>query len=407
MSTEEYRKEILSNGLPVIAVLNKEYQSAALGFFVRTGSRDETSTESGISHFLEHMMFKGSENRDAIELGHALGTIGAQSNAYTSEEHTVYYGAVVTEYLPRLQEIVSEMLQPTLDPKEFETEKQVILEEIALYNDRPHVFLFESALADYFGAHPAGNSVLGTAESVAALSPEQMRSYFERRYAPSNMALVCSGNFDIDQYFQDAETRCGKWRKFDAPRDLQPYPSQETTKVYEKENIHQAHVVLVSQSCGAESEDRFAMAVISTLLGDDAGSKLYWELLESGLAESAGTENDERSGVGVFLAYASASADRIAEVSDILRRICSDAGNFSDDDLDRAKTKLITKVALGTEVPMGRLMAAGTGWLFRDRVDTIQVVLDGIAQVDRQKIESVLAKYPLRKWGEYRLVPKP
>src|SRR5258708_1167985 len=152
----------LKNGLTLIGEPNSANKSAAVGFFVRTGARDEVGKEAGISHFLEHMMFKGTEKRSSLDITYQLGNIGAQANAYTSEENTVYYSAIIAEFFSEIVELLCDMLRPALDRDEFNLEKKVILEEIALYQDRPQFYLFENAISTYFNSHTPGNSVLGT-----------------------------------------------------------------------------------------------------------------------------------------------------------------------------------------------------------------------------------------------------
>lgn len=164
-----FKKTQLSNGLTLLGESNPSNVSAAIGFFVKTGARDETPAESGLSHFLEHMMFKGTPTRSALQINLDLGNLGAQANAFTSEENTVYYAAVIPERFAEMQDLLTDMLRPSLDRGEFDMEKKVILEEIALYQDRPHFYLFENAFKDYFGDHPAGNSVLGSHASVLSL----------------------------------------------------------------------------------------------------------------------------------------------------------------------------------------------------------------------------------------------
>ena len=166
--------ETLSNGLTIVGEVNPNHKSCGLGYFVKTGARDETKEEAGISHFLEHMMFKGTAKRDALQVSFDLGNIGAQANAFTSEENTVYYSAIIPEYFEELHELLTDMLRPSLVQEEFDTEKKVILEEIALYQDRPHFYLYEHATAAFFGTHPLSQSVLGTTESVSALTNGQL-----------------------------------------------------------------------------------------------------------------------------------------------------------------------------------------------------------------------------------------
>ena len=162
----EFREARLSNGLEIIAECNDRAYSAALAFFVKAGSRDESPEVSGVSHFLEHMTFKGTPRRSAADVNRELDEIGSHSNACTSEEQTVYYAAFLPEYQPQAIDILSDIMRPSLRQDDFDTEKQVIIEEILKYEDQPPFGAHEKCMAAYFGSHPLGNSILGTAESV-------------------------------------------------------------------------------------------------------------------------------------------------------------------------------------------------------------------------------------------------
>lgn len=404
MTTSKILEHRLSNGLKIIGEINSAAKSCAIGFFVKTGSRDETVKEAGVSHFLEHMMFKGTANRNALELTYALGKIGAQANAFTSEENTVYYAAVLPEYFREMHGILADMLRPSIDPQEFATEKKVILEEIALYQDRPHFYLFERAMADYYGRHPAGNSVLGSTESIGALEQPEMRSYFDRRYSPSNIVLVGTGNVDWNAFVSDAERWCGHWVDFPAVRERPLHHAQPLFKEYRKPNIAQSHVVLLTEGAHSGEDERYAMGILALILGDSTGSKLYWELVDSGLAESADADNDERDGTGTFMAYACTTPDKLDTVAAKLRAIVSAPLDFSIADLERAKTKVISKIVLGGELPMGRMMGLGMSWNARHHVQPLSEVIDRVRAVTRQEIERTVARYPLQSWAEFRLV---
>lgn len=394
----------LGNGLKILGEVNSAAKSCAVGFFVRTGSRDETPKEAGVSHFLEHMMFKGTARRGALQLTYDLGAIGAQANAFTSEENTVYYAAVLPEYLGEMHEILADMLRPSLDPQEFATEKKVILEEIALYQDRPHFYLFERAMADFYGRHPAGNSVLGTTDSIGALEQAEMRGYFDRRYAPGNMALVATGNFDWGRFCADTERWCGHWVDFPAGRERPTHKPQPLYKEYRKAGITQSHVVLLSEGAHAGEDERYAMGVLALILGDSTGSRLYWELVDSGLAESADADNDDRDGVGAFMGYACTTPDKLDLVAEKLRSIVSTPLDFSLADLERAKNKVIAKMVLGGESSMGRMMGLGMSWNARHRVQPLGEVIDRVRAVTRDEIERSVARYSLQSWSEFRLV---
>jgi len=188
-----FREAELKNGLRVIAEVVPGARSVALGYFVKTGARDEAKEESGVSHFLEHMVFKGPEGMDALSVNLAFDRLGAQYNAFTSEEATVYYGAVLPEFTFPLLELFSRLMRPALRQEDFDTEKKVILEEIARYQDRPGFMAYDWARARFFQGHPLGNSVLGTVESITALTREAMAAYHERRYLPKNMVLAATG----------------------------------------------------------------------------------------------------------------------------------------------------------------------------------------------------------------------
>jgi len=400
-----YKQTKLSNGLTILGESNRSNVSTAIGFFVKTGARDETPSESGVSHFLEHMMFKGTARRSALDINFALGSLGAQANAFTSEENTVYYAAVIPERFADMQELLSDMVRPALDPDEFSTEKKVILEEIALYQDRPQFFLFENAFKDYFDTHPAGNSVLGSHESVSALTHEQMRDYFNRRYSPSNIVLAATGNFDWDVFVADAERYCGGWSGDSVSRSCTRYHRASKSRIFTKQNLNQAHAVLIAEGTSAQDSERYPMALLATMLGDASGSRMYWELIHTGLAESAGVDSDERDGTGCFSAYVSTSPERLGQVLDIAKRVLATPLEFTERDLDRAKAKVTSRIVLDGELPMGRLMALGLEWVYRQESTPLSVIIERLRAVSRDDIESALNRFSLSSWSEYVLLP--
>src|ERR1700760_3585577 len=173
----QFHHTVLDNGLRVIAELNDQARSVASGFFVKAGSRDEGPGVAGVSHFLEHMVFKGTPRRDALAVNRDFDRLGAKHNAQTSEEDTFYHVTCLPEYLPRSFDVLSDILRPSLRDDDFETEKKVIIEEIKMYQDNPMSVAYEAAKAAHFGEHPLGQSILGTVESIKALKIEQMRDY--------------------------------------------------------------------------------------------------------------------------------------------------------------------------------------------------------------------------------------
>src|SRR5687768_8556141 len=190
----------LANGLDVIAEINPDSHSTAIGMFVNTGARDEEVLINGVSHFLEHMMFKGSEKYTWEDVNRIFDEIGARYNASTSQEMTSYYANVLPEYTEKAVEHLSHLLRPAIRDTDFTTEKKVILEEIAMYLDDPGHRLYEQAMAEHFGNHPLSLSILGSPESIMKLSRDQMARYFTDRYGPGNMVLAVTGKVDFPHF---------------------------------------------------------------------------------------------------------------------------------------------------------------------------------------------------------------
>ena len=395
----------LANGLTVIGEQRPTAVSVAMGFFVRTGARDETAELAGVSHFLEHMMFKGTEKRTALDITYELGAIGAQANAFTSEENTVYYLAVLPEYFSRGLELLSDMMRSTLDPKEFDVEKKVILEEIALYQDRPTFMIFEAAMREFFGSHPAGNSVLGTSESITALSQAQMKAYFDARYVPGNMVLAASGNFDWQELVEQAEALCGDWPAAAADRALTAHVAQPTKKVLHKDDLQRAHLCLVAPGPAADQDERYSAGVMSCMLGDASGSRAYWQLVDKGLADSASIDSDDMDGTGMIYGYASCLPENIDTVEEILSNILHSAAEFDESARERAVTKLGTRLVLQGESSMRRLMSMGLGWTYRKSYSSLADELEQIKRVDSAALGDLLQGFPFTPSCSVRLLP--
>src|SRR6185503_1583711 len=253
-----FRHHTLDNGLEIVAETSPDAYSSAYGFFVRTGARDETAEISGVSHFLEHMVFKGSANRSAAEVNRDLDDLSASSNAYTSEEQTVYFATTLPDDQESIVELLADMMRPVLRQDNFATEKQVILEEIAKYDDQPPYGAHEKCMAAFFGDHPLGKSVLGTVNSVGGLTRSQMLAYFEQRYSPTNMVLAAAGNVDFDSLVLQAQNYCGRWDMFEAPRAISPAQPRADFQVIHKPLAVQEYVFQLSPAPAATDEDRYA-----------------------------------------------------------------------------------------------------------------------------------------------------
>ena len=395
----EFRKQTLDNGLEVIAEVNPKAYSTALGFFVSTGSRDETDALSGVSHFLEHMVFKGTPSRSAEDVNRELDEHVSQSNAINSEEKTVYFARVLPEFQGRTLGLLADILRPSLRDDDFEMEKQVILEEIAKYDDQPPFGAFEKVMAAHFGSHPLARSVLGTAHSVGALTSTQMRSYFEQRYSAGNIALVATGNVDFDQLVRDARQHCGGWQAFPVTRSTPRAPDHTSLSVIQKDSAVQAYVIQIANGPSAEDEDRFAARIMCTILGDDTGSRMFWSLVDTGEAEFASLGPYEFQGTGVFMTYLACHPDDTASCLEQVRHIYEAAHRegVTEGELARAKSKICSDLVRHSESPARRLFSVGGNWLQRREYRTVRETVEAYQAVSCDDVAALLAKYSLLK----------
>src|SRR6476660_9027487 len=254
-----FHQHTLDNGLNVIGEVSPSARSVSVGFFVRTGSRDEQPDVSGVSHFLEHMVFKGTPRRSALDVNCDFDRIGASYNAYTSEENTVFYAAVLPEYLPQAVDILADILRPSLRGEDFDMEKKVIIEEIGMYDDQPMWCAYDNAKKAFFHDHPLGNSILGTAESITALTREQMQAYYDRRYVAPNITVALAGNFVWEEAVKLIEARCGKWPASSAPRvNIKRVLPRKFQQVMTKDKLNQEQVFMLAPGPAADSPERYA-----------------------------------------------------------------------------------------------------------------------------------------------------
>ena len=393
----EFREHILPNGLEVVAECNAEARSTALGFFVKTGARDETDEVAGVSHFLEHMVFKGTPTRSADDVNREFDEMGAHYNAFTNEEHTVFHAAVLPEYLRPALGLLSDILRPSLRDDDFETEKKVIIEEIRMYADQPPFGADDHVRAAHFGRHPLGRSVLGTVQSITDLKVESMRDYFRRRYSPGNIALVAAGQVDFEALVAAAGECCGRWEPFEAGRKVERAAPHTGFECLLKESSTQEYVLQLANGPGATDDDRFAAKLLATILGDDSGSRLVWELVDPGLAESANLGHGDYEGTGLYMTYLSCepeqTADNLRRVMEIYQGVEADGATAAE--LEQAKNKINSRVVLSSERPRGRLFNLGSNWTYRREYRSVKDDLDAVDAVTLDQLVAVLAKYPL------------
>ena len=275
------------SGPEIVVLQDPTAFTTSLGWFVDTGARDEQPEVAGVSHFLEHMVFKGTERRTAAEVNRELDHLGAHSNAYTSEDSTVFYASVLPECQSHAVDLLTDIMQPLLREEDFETERQVVLEEIAMYDDQPPYGAFEKASELFFGEHPLATRVLGSSETVADMTVSQMHEYHRGRYTKDNMFLIASGKVDMPQLIEHVSKVSENWPAESQPRVTLPANYHSGSAVIERESTHQHYEVQMWPGLSRNDPRRYALRMLCTILADDTGSRLFWELIDTGRAETA------------------------------------------------------------------------------------------------------------------------
>ena len=391
----EFRNTTLSNGLTIVGEVNESAQSAAVGFFVRTGARDETANINGVSHFLEHMMFKGTEKLTALEVNIAFDRLGAKYNAFTSEENTVYYAAVLPEYMLDVTGLWTQLMRPSLRDDDFNIEKNVIKEEIAMYKDLPQFDVIDRCRALHFKEHSCAQSVLGTDESITSLAAKQMRDYFANRYSPNNMVLACCGNFDFEAVCSLAQTNCGPWQSSEVKRELSFHAGSKEKQRKEKANLVREHICTISPAVSAQDSRKFAASLLAMIIGDGTGSRFFWGLIDSAIAETAVMQYEPMDAVGAFYSYIQCGPETAASVMEIVNKIFSDlsANGVEAGELEKAQNKVLSALTIRSETPMGRLVNLGYNWVYLKEYRSVEDDIKSIKAVTVDDINALIAEF--------------
>ncbi|MGO8947121.1 MAG: M16 family metallopeptidase [Ktedonobacterales bacterium] len=388
----------LPNGLEVLGQQMPDLESISVCFHVRTGARDEPEPPLfGVSHFLEHMVFKGTQRRSAEEITLEFNLMGAEFNAFTSVEQTVYYAHVLGEYLPRALDLLADMMRPRLDDQDFDMERNVILEEIARSEDVPTSQAYRKLFQTYFQGYPVGHEVLGTRKSIRELQVEQMREYHKRRYASNNMILAIAGNFDWQELLALAEAKCGGWNSGEAGRNAtEIVPDGSPAQVIVKPKQKQQIVLLAWPSVSYQDKDFYAAQLAAMVLGDGTGSRLFWNIYQKGLAETAVASLSPLDHTGMMLTFVSTSPEHAPGVLELVRAELHNMqeDGIQEDELRRAKDKLVSHTVLDGESAFSRMQDLVYTWVAEQRLRTIEEEMEEIEQVSIEDVRRVLDRFP-------------
>jgi len=403
----EFKHATLTNGMNVIAEVDPAAHTAAMGFFVKTGARDEPTPLMGVSHFLEHMIFKGTTKRTAEMVDHDFDAIGAMHNAFTTAELTAFYAHMLPEHLGDAGEILADILRPALRTEDFDSEKQVILEEIAMYDDQPFWVLYERVMEAFYRAHPLGHRVLGTKDTITDMKVDAMRSYFDSRYTAGNTVVSVAGNLDFPRVVEALEQHCQSWQRTPPAREYPEIaPSNEEVNI-ESDRVTMHYLLMLSKAPPARDDRRYAMAVLMHILGGSDGSRLHWALIEPGLADEASAHYEARDGTGEMFISAVCLPESEEEVEAIAQKeVASLVDSLTEDDLLRVRSKIATAAARAGERPGGRMRRLGNQWTMYGAYRSLEDELTQIDAVTIDALKDVFAMYPFEPKVVGRLRPK-
>jgi len=402
----QFQKAVLDTGMTIIAETDPQAHSAAAGFFVKAGARDEATKIMGVSHYLEHMMFKGTEDLTTEAINQGFDNLGASNNAYTSREMTCFYAHVIPENISPATELLSKMMRPALRTDDFDTEKQVILEEIAMYQDNPFWVLYEESIARHYGQHTLSHRVLGTKESVSDLTRDQMSKYFNERYAADKTVVALAGNLDFDKSVEQIEQLCNGWQHSVGDRDT-TVPSVTPSEFTMKDaRVNRGYLIGVAQAPAANDDQRYAAALLAQILGGIDNSKLHWALIETGIAEEAQAGYDGLDGTGDYFVYASGDPEKLDEIWEVMsNEIRSLKDSITDDDLAGLRSKMATAATIGSERPGDRMQRLGRLWTMTGKYLPLEDELAKIGSVTIDDLKAVCDAYPLDRCTLGRLIP--
>jgi predicted Zn-dependent peptidase len=402
-----FQRHVLPNGLTIIAECDPDAHTSACGFFVRTGARDEASKVMGVSHFLEHMMFKGTEALSADQINQGFDELGARNNAFTSNEMTCFYAHVLPEHLERATDLLGQMMRPALRNADFDTEKGVILEEIAMYKDNPFWVLYEACVERHYPNHPMSHRVLGTTETITALARDDMAGYFNYHYSADTTTVALAGKLDFEQTVAQIASLCGAWPRTGAVRDNTPPKPWVGKFELRDEKVSRAYLLGMAAAPSAQDERRYAAAMLAQVLGMPDNSRLHWALVETGIADEAQAAHDAHDNVGEFYIFCSCDPENADECWSIVEReIAALADSLTEDDLMRLRNKLATAATLGGERPHDRMHRIGRLWTLLGEYRTLEEELERINAVTLDDLRAVARDFPMSQMTFGRLLPK-
>lgn len=388
-------KNNLSNGMRIVTEEMPHVRSISFGVWVKTGSRNEENKLNGISHFIEHMIFKGSENRTAKQVADEMDAIGGQINAYTTKEYTCYYIRVLDNHLETGLDILSDILiNPKFEEDEIQKECNVITEEILMYEDSPEDFVYENLEKGIFTNNPLGNPISGDAATIKTFTRKTFMDYYKHYYHPQNIVISAAGGFKTKELLETVDKYFGQlMRNFDYPVPSLTC-SYSKTVVKKEKDIEQVHLCLGFPGIPLGDDDAHVMAVFNTIFGGGMSSRLFQNIREQhGLTYSIYSHNISYLGCGVYAIYAALNPGLVPSAMDMIeaeiKRLNTEP--IENEQVAKTKEQLKSNYIMGLESTISRMSALGRSSLMLERILTPEEVFEKVDRVTTKDIHRITA----------------
>ncbi len=394
------RKTVLPSGLRIVTEEISGVRSAAYGIWVNVGSRDESLKTAGASHFLEHLLFKGTKTRSALDISSAIEAVGGEMNAFTSKEYTCFYARVIDSDLPLAIEVISDLITSSVGRQEdVEAERKVVLEEISMRDDDPSDLVHEVFSETFYGDTPLGRSILGTTDSIKSLSRNTIFNYYKKRYLPQDIVVAVAGNIKHQKVVDQVIKAMSKDDFLEVGKNNFNLRSNSSVKRSAKQSVglmnrktEQAHIFLGMPGVDRNDPRRFAMGVLSAALGGGMSSRLFQEIREKrGLAYSVYSYAQQFAGSGFLGFYAGCNPSKATEVVSIMRDVLHDVASngLTHEELARAQGAVRGTLVLSQEDTGSRMSRIGKSELVYGEIMTVDQILKAVADVSSADIRAL------------------
>lgn len=407
---ENVSKTVLPNGLTIVTEEVESVKSLSVGIWVKTGSRNERVEQAGITHFLEHMLFKGTSNRNHFQIAQSLERVGGYLNAFTANEHTCYFARCLDDELELALDVLVDMvLNPTFPADELEKEKKVVLEELKMYKDQPDDYLFEHFVGDLFKGHPLGRPIIGFEDTISAYTRDQLYGYMAEFYQPSNLTIALAGKANHEQVVALVEKLFSKVSSTSDEKVLTPMTPYTPFSLKLTKDIEQTYYVLGKRSLSISDDDRYKLLLANTVLGAGMSSRLHQNIREKhGYCYAISTINQAYEDTGIFGVYAGTDKEYVDHLRELVYKEFEvlQTTLIPDEEFHDAKQQLKGSLILSQESMSNRMMRLGKSELYFKRWVSLDELSERIDNVSAEDVLSFSKEFfDTKSFSEARLIP--